>query len=189
MNLVFHTAPLRAAKTTLRCHRGRSRSLHLCDRCIRGSTIFETTGYWPAVARIQAGIAFDNNLPMSESSCVSCGECMVSCPTGALTNKRVVGPNSAKAMCSILPNCCICRFSRTSRGRPGLNQKAVVKRHFKAGELSAAKRVWIDAFYILEGKAEVFLASPDRTRQNGRQQKDFLVSCKSVGTSRGRPPQ
>ena len=35
----------------------------------------------------QAGIAFDNNLPMGSSSCVSCGECMVSCPTGALTNK------------------------------------------------------------------------------------------------------
>jgi predicted molibdopterin-dependent oxidoreductase YjgC len=38
----------------------------------------------------QAGIAFDDNLPMGNSSCVSCGECMVSCPTGALTNKKVI---------------------------------------------------------------------------------------------------
>ena len=36
----------------------------------------------------QAGIAFDENLPMGNSTCVSCGECMVSCPTGALVNKK-----------------------------------------------------------------------------------------------------
>ena len=40
-----------------------------------------------------AAIAFDDNMPMGTSSCVSCGECMVSCPTGALTNKRVLGQN------------------------------------------------------------------------------------------------
>jgi len=38
-----------------------------------------------------AGIAFDLNSPMGDSTCISCGECMVSCPTGALTNKGVVG--------------------------------------------------------------------------------------------------
>src|SRR5256885_5990809 len=27
----------------------------------------------------------------SDLTCISCGECMVSCPTGALTNKGVVG--------------------------------------------------------------------------------------------------
>ena len=64
----------------------------LCDRCVRGCD--DIRHNWVLARRgkgYQAGIAFDNNLPMSESSCVSCGECMVSCPTGALTNKRVVG--------------------------------------------------------------------------------------------------
>jgi len=37
------------------------------------------------------GIAFDLNSPMGDSTCISCGECMVSCPTGALTNKSVTG--------------------------------------------------------------------------------------------------
>ena len=63
----------------------------LCDRCIRGCD--DIRHNWVLARRgkgYQAGIAFDNNLPMGESSCVSCGECMVSCPTGALTN-RVVG--------------------------------------------------------------------------------------------------
>ena len=38
-----------------------------------------------------ADIAFDLNSPMGDSTCISCGECMVSCPTGALTNKSVAG--------------------------------------------------------------------------------------------------
>src|SRR6202041_3668144 len=62
----------------------------LCDRCIRGCE--DIRHNWVLARRgkgYQAGIAFDNNLPMGESSCVSCGECMVSCPTGALTNKIV----------------------------------------------------------------------------------------------------
>src|SRR5882757_10729694 len=64
----------------------------LCDRCIRGCDDIRSN--WVLARRgkgYQAGIAFDTNLPMGNSSCVSCGECMVSCPTGALTNKRVVG--------------------------------------------------------------------------------------------------
>src|SRR5882762_5763138 len=64
----------------------------LCDRCIRGCN--EVRGNM-VLGRMgkgsAAGIAFDNNMPMGDSSCVSCGECMVSCPTGALTNKFVVG--------------------------------------------------------------------------------------------------
>ena len=36
----------------------------------------------------KAQIAFDLNNPMGDSSCVACGECMVSCPTGALANRK-----------------------------------------------------------------------------------------------------
>ena len=64
----------------------------LCDRCIRGCD--EIRHNWVLARRgkgYQAGVAFDNNLPMGSSSCVSCGECMVSCPTGALTNRGAIG--------------------------------------------------------------------------------------------------
>ena len=62
----------------------------LCDRCIRGcSDIRENFVLGRMGKGAATGIAFDNNEPMGESSCVSCGECMVSCPTGALTNKVV----------------------------------------------------------------------------------------------------
>src|SRR5262249_1544739 len=69
----------------------------LCDRCIRGCD--EVRGNF-VLGRMgkgyAAGIAFDLNSPMGDSTCISCGECMVSCPTGALTNKSVVGTAIAK---------------------------------------------------------------------------------------------
>lgn len=34
---------------------------------------------------VNAGISFDLNDPMGNSGCVQCGECMVSCPTSAIT--------------------------------------------------------------------------------------------------------
>jgi formate dehydrogenase major subunit len=34
-------------------------------------------------------IAFDLNDPMGESTCVTCGECVAACPTGALVNKPI----------------------------------------------------------------------------------------------------
>ncbi len=63
----------------------------LCDRCIRGCS--DTRNNF-VIGRIGKGettrIAFDDDAPMGRSTCVGCGECMVSCPTGALTNKRAV---------------------------------------------------------------------------------------------------
>ncbi len=64
----------------------------LCDRCIRGCS--DVKGY-QVISRMgkgyEAQIAFDLNAPMGLSSCVSCGECMLSCPTGALTFRKAVG--------------------------------------------------------------------------------------------------
>src|ERR1022692_3558442 len=61
----------------------------LCDRCIRGCSEIRHNFVLARRGKgYQAGIACDENLPMGESTCVSCGECMVSCPTGALINKK-----------------------------------------------------------------------------------------------------
>jgi len=63
----------------------------LCDRCIRScnevkkNNVIGRTGKGPTT-----GIAFDLDVPMSDSSCVQCGECMVSCPTSAITFKSVI---------------------------------------------------------------------------------------------------
>ena len=63
----------------------------LCDRCVRACNEVKENG---VLARMNKGygsrIAFDLNDPMGESSCVACGECMISCPTGALSNRMVI---------------------------------------------------------------------------------------------------
>src|SRR6266700_1560174 len=64
----------------------------LCDRCIRGCDEIKNNFVLGRTGKgYSAGIAFDLNSPMGDSTCISCGECMVSCPTGALTNKSVAG--------------------------------------------------------------------------------------------------
>src|SRR5205085_3799148 len=61
----------------------------LCDRCIRGCDDIKKNMVIGRSGRgYTAHIGFDLDSPMGSSTCVSCGECMVSCPTGALTNKR-----------------------------------------------------------------------------------------------------
>lgn len=60
----------------------------LCDRCIRACDELQHNDVIGRTGKgYHARIAFDLNNPMGESTCVSCGECMAACPTGALTNK------------------------------------------------------------------------------------------------------
>ncbi|MEA3208018.1 MAG: hypothetical protein QOE70_1075 [Chthoniobacter sp.] len=62
----------------------------LCDRCVRGcDDVMENNVIGRTGKGSNAGIGFDFNDLMGESSCVKCGECMVSCPTSAITYKPV----------------------------------------------------------------------------------------------------
>jgi formate dehydrogenase major subunit len=62
----------------------------LCDRCVRACDDIQGND---VIGRSGKGfgthIAFDLSDPMGASSCVSCGECVAACPTGALTNKPI----------------------------------------------------------------------------------------------------
>ena len=94
-----------------------------------------------------AAIAFDSNEPMGNSSCVSCGECMVSCPTGALTNKKVLGQNLLEQSGSnqaysveVEELLALPVFKGVSGTFLELNQGAVVKRRYKAGEDHRSRR-------------------------------------------------
>lgn len=139
----------------------------LCDRCVRGCSEIRHNF---VIARqgkgYHAAIAFDDNQPMGNSSCVSCGECMVSCPTGALTNRRVLGQNLQQ----IHPDAVIPApeellampvFHGVSGTFLDLNRGAVIRRHIRAGETIVREgENGSTAFYILEGDAEVFIRSP-----------------------------
>ena len=134
----------------------------LCDRCIRGCDEIRQNNVLGRRGKgFMAGIAFDYNLPMGNSSCVSCGECMVSCPTGALTNKSVVKtvlpgePVEAEEL-QQLPY-----FQKVSGTFLELNKNAVVRRHFRKGDIVCREGEYgSTAFYILEGEAQVFLSTP-----------------------------
>jgi CRP-like cAMP-binding protein/Fe-S-cluster-containing hydrogenase component 2 len=135
----------------------------LCDRCIRGCVEIRHNDVLARRGKgYQAGIAFDLNLPMGNSTCVSCGECMVSCPTGALTNKGVVQtalPDGEPVDVDDLKQ--LPFFQKVSGTFLELNQNAVVRRHYKPGDIICREGEYgSTAFYILEGTASVFLSSP-----------------------------
>ena len=134
----------------------------LCDRCIRGCNEIRQNNVLGRMGKgYSTGIAFDLNRPMGTSSCVSCGECMVSCPTGALTNKAVVGtvlPGNAVNP-DFLQN--LPYFKEISGTFLNLNRNAVVLRDFKAGEIICREGEYgSTAFYIVKGQASVHINSP-----------------------------
>jgi ferredoxin len=66
----------------------------LCDRCIRGCDVIKENHVLGRMGKgYTARIAFDLGTTMGSSTCVACGECMVSCPTGALTFKEAIQAN------------------------------------------------------------------------------------------------
>ena len=83
----------------------------LCDRCVRACDDIQGND---VIGRSGKGyttrIAFDLNDPMGDSSCVTCGECVAACPTGALTNKPLhdvpIRPRSElRQVDSVCPYC------------------------------------------------------------------------------------
>jgi CRP-like cAMP-binding protein/Fe-S-cluster-containing dehydrogenase component/ferredoxin len=162
----------------------------LCDRCIRGcSEIRENFVLGRMGKGSLAGIAFDDNLPMGDSSCVSCGECMVSCPTGALTNKGVAetalggGPGFKPVALDELQQ--LPFFQGVSGTFLSLNRGAIVRRNFKRGEVICREGEYgSTAFYILEGKARVSISSPMAHVKTIGRLKRFLGKLSSRLTQR-----
>jgi len=168
----------------------------LCDRCIRACSeikhnfVIGRTGKGATTA-----IAFDLDVAMGQSTCVGCGECMVSCPTGALTNKRAVevGIPSAAPMTPAellaLP-----MFSGISGTFLELNQGSVVRRRFSPGEVICREGEYgSTAFYLLSGEVEVSIAAPMGHAQSnvahGRKGvRDFLRQLTSLAQAKTTAP-
>ena len=138
----------------------------LCDRCIRGCDEVKNNFVLGRMGKgYSAGIAFDLNAPMGDSTCISCGECMVSCPTGALTNKGVTGTtlgagsDTQQLTAEELHRLPV--FSGVSGTFLELNRGAIVKRRFRKGEVICREGEYgSTAFYITEGLAHVAISTP-----------------------------
>jgi formate dehydrogenase major subunit len=83
------------------------RACILCDRCVRACDDVQSN---EVIGRAGKGhgtrIAFDLGRPLGQSSCVSCGECVASCPTGALTNKTLSLPLVPRAQTAAVESVC-----------------------------------------------------------------------------------
>ncbi len=68
----------------------------LCDRCVRACSNvrpFQIIGH--TGKGLKTRISFDLDRTMHDSNCVQCGECMISCPTGAIQLNRRVSPSTS----------------------------------------------------------------------------------------------
>jgi CRP-like cAMP-binding protein/Fe-S-cluster-containing dehydrogenase component len=138
----------------------------LCDRCIRGCDEVKNNFVLGRMGKgYSAAIAFDLNAPMGDSTCISCGECMVSCPTGALTNKGAAGtaiaagPGAEGFEAEDLLKIAV--FQGVSGTFLELNRGAIVRRRFRKGEVICREGEFgSTAFYILEGTAKVSISTP-----------------------------
>ena len=135
----------------------------LCDRCVSACADLRHNFVITRQGKgYDAGIAFDLDDPMGGSTCVSCGECMVSCPTGALTNKVAAGQKLESGFsCETEELLKLPVFQGVSGTFLELNRGSVSMRTVKKGELLFREGDYgSTAFYILEGQIDIFISSP-----------------------------
>ena len=78
-----------------------------CNRCVRAcreEQVNDVIGY--ALRGADSKIVFDLDDPMATSTCVACGECVQTCPTGALSPKTHIGSQKVdRKVDSVCPFC------------------------------------------------------------------------------------
>jgi Fe-S-cluster-containing hydrogenase component 2/CRP-like cAMP-binding protein len=133
----------------------------LCDRCVRAcDDVMENHVIGRTGKGNTAGIGFDLNDAMGESTCVQCGECMVSCPTTAITFNPVatVQPRHVAGRAKIVSAAELVRDPVFDGIPPKFllwQQGLVVRRHLRAGQILCRKgEPGNTAFIIKSGKLE-----------------------------------
>jgi CRP-like cAMP-binding protein/Fe-S-cluster-containing hydrogenase component 2 len=147
----------------------------LCDRCVRACNEIRDN---QVIGRMEKGykaqIAFDLNNPMGDSSCVACGECMVSCPTGALVHRTSVRPDAwenAQPPAEKYGVDELARhplFEEISHAFLRFNEGSVVRRRFKKGDIICREGEFGSTAFLIEtGKVKVFLQAPLKHVKSG----------------------
>ena len=87
----------------------------VCQRCVRACGEIQGHHVLGIAERGDLSrVIADHGKPLGQSTCVSCGECVAYCPTGALTEKLPAwqaGPGALEMVTTICPYCgCGCQF-------------------------------------------------------------------------------
>jgi CRP-like cAMP-binding protein/formate hydrogenlyase subunit 6/NADH:ubiquinone oxidoreductase subunit I len=132
----------------------------VCDRCARACS---RAGF-DVIGRVGKGmltsIGFDNGLLMKASDCVNCGECMISCPTGAITYtgqppQRLAGPELSVNDILNIP---LMEKARVSSAFVSRSQGGIAVRRFRKGEVICRQGEYgRTAFYVTSGKVDVYI--------------------------------
>lgn len=147
----------------------------LCGRCARGCDWLKGNN---VIGRSGKGydsyVSFDLGVSMGDSSCVSCGECAISCPTGALEfNPRYVQSQVQSVLADLAEEgksgeivpieelVEIPLFSGIPPKFLQFNAGSIVRRRFAKGDVLCREGEYgSTAFILLSGKFEVFLVTP-----------------------------
>ena len=137
----------------------------LCDRCVRSCHDVKPFSIVSHTGRgHETRITFDLDVPLRESGCVSCGECAISCPTGALSFRGTVyqdrDPWADQAMKPKTVKAAELRklplFARIPFAFLTWNEGAVGRRTLKDGDVLCTKGEFgSTAFVIEEGTLEI----------------------------------
>jgi formate dehydrogenase major subunit len=169
----------------------------LCDRCVRacddiqGNDVIGRSGKGYA-----SRIAFDLNDPMGESTCVTCGECVAACPTGALVNKPIHGVpirprEELKSVDSVCPYCGVgCALTyhvdeergaiayADGREQPGSQKRLCVKGRYGWDYAASAQRLTTPLIRVSYPKAA--LSSDVKGEGRGRKRPGGIVDYDEV---------
>jgi len=78
----------------------------LCRKCVRVCTNFQCVGALGLSGRgFKTHVSPEGEMTMEDSACVSCGNCVSNCPTGALQARRASSAVNAEKVLTICPYC------------------------------------------------------------------------------------
>ena len=171
----------------------------LCDRCVRACDDIQGND---VIGRSGKGytsrIAFDLNDPMGESTCVTCGECVAACPTGAIVNKPIrnvpIRPrNELKSVDTVCPYCGVgCALTyhvdeernaiafADGRDQPGSQKRLCVKGRYGWDYASSAQRLTMPLIRLDDSYPKGPLSVDVRGEGKGRHKPGGLVDYGEV---------
>lgn len=80
-----------------------------CLRCVKACNDVVVNGVLDTAFRSrESAVVADQDVPLGESTCLACGECVQLCPTGALTERKAIGLGRAGSLQEVRTTCPYC---------------------------------------------------------------------------------